>query len=199
MRHPGAAASGPTQRNSSATRVQGQSADLDREAARRCIRLANERTHETDPSYGVRKLVDIAMRSAANDPTTTVQAIDRLHDCLRQLAGRRLPDGRHADADGIVRLVVRELTWDGYVRLGSDEVRQTAPGSLQIAGRLLAALEDIRSVAPTERQPPLDGQLRLLRAHAGEGLDAEDDRAAALQPDALGIGSGADVAARNVA
>ena len=46
-------------------------------------------------AYGLRMLVDIAERSLADspflDPTTAVQAIDRLHDCLRQLARRTVP------------------------------------------------------------------------------------------------------------
>ena len=175
-------------------RVSGEMSTGHQHAAARCISLANERTHETDPPYGVRKLVDIAVRSAADDPSTTVQAIDRLHDCLRRLAVRRLPTGRHTDAGGAVRLVVRELTWEGYVRLAFDEVRQTAPKSLQIARRLRAALEDIWTVAPADRRPPLERQLRLLRAHAGEELSDEEDRCAALRPDQLGIGSGPDVA-----
>ena len=54
-------------------------------------------------------LVDIAERSLSDgpflDPTTAVQAIDRLHDCLRQLAPRPFPDGRYRDKNGEVRLV----------------------------------------------------------------------------------------------
>ena len=49
-----------------------------------------ERTLDQDAAYGLRLLVDIAERSLSDspfhDPTTAVQAIDRLHDCLRQLA-----------------------------------------------------------------------------------------------------------------
>ena len=37
--------------------------------------LHDERTHDLDPAFGVRKLVDIAVRSASEDPTTTVEAI----------------------------------------------------------------------------------------------------------------------------
>jgi hypothetical protein len=53
-----------------------------------------------------RKLVDIAVRSVADDPTTTVEALHRIHDCMRQLAWRPFPTGRHTDASGQLRLVV---------------------------------------------------------------------------------------------
>jgi uncharacterized membrane protein len=63
-----------------------------------------------DASYGLRKLVDVAERSIAqpfNDPTTTLQALHRLHDLLRQLAAL-MPDaegvGSGADVTTAVRL-----------------------------------------------------------------------------------------------
>jgi hypothetical protein len=49
-------------------------------------------------------------------------------------------------------------------------------------------------VAPTDRQPALDRQLRLLARGVARALEDEDDRRAALVADAQGIGSGADVA-----
>jgi len=47
--------------------------------------------------------------------TTAVQALDRLHDILRQLARRPFPDGRHLDEAGQVRLTVRTMSWEAYV------------------------------------------------------------------------------------
>ena len=59
------------------------------------IVLGLERTLDQDVAYGLRLLVDIAERSLSDspflDPTTAVQAIDRLHDCLRHLARRSSP------------------------------------------------------------------------------------------------------------
>ena len=158
--------------------------------------MGPERVHTEDPAYGLRKLVDIAERSIAqpfNDPTTTLQALHRLHDLLRQLAARPLPCGEHRDEDGVVRLVERTLSWDGYVRLAFDEIRLAGASSPQVTRRLCAALEDLKSVAPPDRQAPLDRQLRLLTAAVHRAYEDEEDVAAALTPDAEGIGSGADV------
>jgi uncharacterized membrane protein len=155
-----------------------------------------ERVHTEDPSYGLRKLVDVAERSIAqpfDDPTTTLQALHRLHDLLRQLAERPLPAGEHRDEDGVVRLVERTLSWDGYVRLAFDEIRLAGAGSPQVTRRLCAALQDLKDVAPSDRQAPLDRQLRLLTAAVHRAYEDEEDIAAALTPDAEGIGSGADV------
>lgn len=166
------------------------------DAVRRHVRLGDERTHEHDPAYGIRKLVDIAERAIAepfDDPTTTVQAIDRLHDCLRLLARRRLPSGTYADAAGVPRLLVRELQWPGYVRLAFDEVRLVAARNPQTARRLRAALLDLLDAAPAERRPPLERQLRLLEAAVARHFDDDADVDAATTPDVQGLGSGPDL------
>src|ERR1051325_11200633 len=115
-------------------------------------------------------LVEIGERSLAEspyqDPTTTVQAIDRLHDLLRQLVRRPFPDGRYRDAGGEIRLTVRAMTWEAYVLLATEEIRRAGAGSPQVTRRLQSALLDLRSIAPSERQPPLDRQLELLAAAA---------------------------------
>jgi uncharacterized membrane protein len=177
-------------------RVQGDGARLDHERVRGLIALDNERTHSDDPAYGFRKLVDVAQRAlgtSSNDATTAVQVINRLHDCLRQIAGRPFSNGHHRDEDDELRQIERVLDWDGYVRLAFDEIRLAAGGYPQVTRRLEAALVDLKTVAPAERQPALDRQLRLLADAVTRGLDDDDDRDAALVPDAQGIGSGADV------
>lgn len=59
--------------------------------------------------------------------------------------------------------------------------------------RLVAALEDLKTIAPADRQPPLERQLRLLTAAVRRHYDDEEDIRAALTAGAQGIGSGADL------
>jgi uncharacterized membrane protein len=153
--------------------------------------LGLERTLDQDVAYGLRMLVDIAERSLADspflDPTTAVQAIDRLPDCLRQLARRPFPDGVHRDAEGVVRLVVPVMSWEAYVRLAFDEIRQAGAGSPQVARRLRASLEDLRDYAAEDRLPALDEQLALLDEAVRREVP-EAELAYALEPDRQGIG-----------
>lgn len=181
-------------------RIHGDGSGLDRDKLAELVTLGDERTHPHDPAYGFRCLVDIAERSIAQpfeDPTTAKQAIDRLHDCLRQLATRRFPSGRHCDDDGEVRFVVRTLDWDGYVRLSFDELRLAGSSSPQVTRRLKAALCDLRTVVPAERRPPIDRQLELLEAGARRSYEDPEDAEAALVADQQGIGSGPDLVMRN--
>ena len=162
--------------------------------------LERERSHEFEPAFGLRKLVDVAMRSIYSSPfqdqTTSVQSINAIHDILRRLARREFPSGRHRDAHGHLRLVERVMRWEGYVRLAFDELRLAGAGSPQVARRLRAALEDVRSVASPERRPPLDRQLKLLDEAVRRAYDDDADVDAALVPDMQGIGSGPDVMSR---
>jgi uncharacterized membrane protein len=173
-------------------RVNGELAGLDLDRVRRAIALGLERTFDQDVAYGFRMLVDIAERSLAEsafqDPTTAVQALDRLHDCLRQLAPRPFPDGVHRDAAGEVRLVTRVMTWDGFVRLAFEEIRMAGSGSPQVSRRLRAALEDLLEIAPPERRAVLDEQLELLDASAQASVSLPADVTFALRPDRLGLG-----------
>jgi uncharacterized membrane protein len=178
-------------------RVHGSPArPLAHDRIREMVGLGSERTHLDDVAYGLRKLVDIAERSVADpfdDPTTAVQAIDRLHDAIRQLATRELATGRHEDEDAELRLVERTLSWEGYVRLAFDELRLVGAPAPQVARRLRAALDDLIAFVPADRRSPLERQRELLEAGVRRAYDDEEDVEAGLIADQQGIGSGADV------
>jgi len=174
-------------------RVAGDWSALDQDRLRDSLVISLEPTLDEDVAYGVRLLVDIAERSLADspfqDPTTAVQAIDRLHDVLRQLARRPFPDGRHRDEAGELRLTVKTMSWEAYVHLAFDEIRMAGAGSPQVARRLKAALEDLRSIAPPERVAILDEQLDLLATAAETAMDDPRDVELALHEDREGIGA----------
>ena len=171
--------------------IEGSTERIDAEAVVRCVDLELERTLDQDMAYGLRMLVDIAERSLSDspflDPTTAVQALDRLHDCLRQLVSRAFPDGRHRDAKGVVRLVTRVMAWEDYVHLAFDEIRLAGAGSPQISRRMSAALEDLLSIAPPERKGPLQRQLDLLQS-AAKKQDTKSDQDHSVRADARGLG-----------
>jgi uncharacterized membrane protein len=172
--------------------VEGNTGAVDQSAVTRAVTLDLERTLDEDMAYGLRLLVDIAERSLSDgpfqDPTTAVQAIDRLHDCLRKLVPRDFPDGKHRDNRGTLRLVVPEMDWDALVHLAFDEIRLVGAGSPQIARRLQAALKDLVSIVPSERQNVLREQLGLLAEGSEETTSNERDQERALKRDPKGLG-----------
>ena len=184
-------------RDSPLFRVHGALPPSLRDAAALGVILGRERTHDLEPAFGIRKLVDVAERSIYSgpfqDPTTAVQAINAIHDVLRRLAVREFPSGVHCDGNGEPRLIERTLTWNGYVSLAFDELRLAGAGSPQVARRLRAALEDVLTVAPPQRRGPLKHQLHLLEAGVRRAYEDDADVRTALIPDLQGIGSGPDV------
>jgi uncharacterized membrane protein len=172
--------------------ITGATQRLNVNAAIGAVELGLERTLEQDMAYGLRLLVDIAERSLSDgpflDPTTAVQAIDRLHDCLRQLARRSIPDGRYRDQRGEVRLVTPSMAWEDYVHLAFDEIRMAGAGSPQIARRLRAALEDLLTIAPRERKSSLNEQLDLLNSGIEGSMGEGGDRTHSSRNDPSGLG-----------
>lgn len=172
--------------------IHGEPTNLDEKKLRKALIVKMEPTLDEDVAYGIRLLVDIAERSLSDspfqDPTTAVQAIDRLHDILRQLVRRPFPDGRYRDEAGVVRLTVSPLSWDDFLILAFEEIRLAGAGSPQVARRLRAALVDLRSLSPDDRVDVIDQQLQLLTASTAQAVEQDWDVGFAVTPDRKGIG-----------
>ncbi|MZF84326.1 DUF2254 domain-containing protein [Streptomyces sp. SID5643] len=162
-----------------------------RRMLRYAISVGVERTYHQDLGFGLRQLSDIALRAlspAINDPTTAVQALDRVVQFLAALSRRPLDAALHRDRAGAVRLVQPVPDWTELVDLGFAEVRGCAVGSPQISRRLLAGLDDLLLLAPPERREPLLRHRELLRQAVDLAAPNEADRDFALRPDRQGIG-----------
>jgi uncharacterized membrane protein len=173
-------------------RVHGAKGSVAETDLMRAVHLDTERTFEQEPKYPIRLLVDIAIKAlspAINDPTTAVQAIDQIEDLLRRLAGRDLDDGFVADSGGALRLLVLAPTWEDYLTLAFDEIRQFGATSIQVMRRLRAALpglEEIATVAThAEAVRRYLTHLDLVIEHSP--LDSED-KAMAMLEDRQGLG-----------
>jgi uncharacterized membrane protein len=173
-------------------RVDGEPDNIDADEVVKLIRLGMERTLDQDVAYGLRMLVDMAERSLADspflDPTTAVQAIDRLHDCLRQLGPREFPDGRFLDGRGDVRLIVPVMDWDAYLHLAFDEIRIAGAGSPQVSRRLAAALQDLEAVVSGDRLDAVRRHRELLSDATNASVTDAEELDFALRPDRQGIG-----------
>nr|WP_276203664.1 DUF2254 domain-containing protein [Hyalangium minutum] len=149
--------------------VWGDGACLNAKHLQEALQIAPERTIHQDTAFGFRQLVDIAERALSpgiNDPTTAVQAIDQLHDLLRRMVRQRFPAPARRDETGALRMICPRPSWDSYVRLALDEVRQYGEGSIQVTRRLRSLLEDLLQVAPAFRREELERQLALLEARS---------------------------------
>ena len=173
-------------------RVHSAGTPLPEDALRAAVRLGRERTFEQDPKYPIRLLVDIAIKAlspAINDPTTAVQTIDQLEDLLRRLGAAELDAGYAADEAGALRLVFPTPTWEDYLTLAFDEIRQFGSSSVQVLRRMRSALVGILDSLPSQER--VEAVRRYLEHldHVIEAspFDVEDQRMA-RQEDRQGIG-----------
>jgi uncharacterized membrane protein len=159
---------------------------------RDAIYLERERTFEQDPKYPIRLLVDIAIRAlsaAINDPTTAVQTIDQIEDLLRRLARKDLDIGTIVDAHGVVRLVIPVPTWEDYLALAFDEIRQYGANSVQVLRRLRSALFGVAdSLTSQTRVQSVQRYLQHLDSLIEHSSFDIEDRSLARQEDPQGIG-----------
>ena len=173
-------------------RVHSAGAPLPEDALFRSVRLGRERTFEQDPKYPIRLLVDIAIKAlspAINDPTTAVQTIDQLEDLLRRLGASELDVGCVADESGALRFVFPTPTWDDFLTLSFDEVRQFGSNSVQVLRRMRSALVGLADSLPTKERALA---VRRYLEHLDHVVEASpfdvEDRRMALQEDRQGIG-----------
>lgn len=171
--------------------VHGGQARIAETRLRKAVRLGEERTFDQDPKYSIRILVDIAIKAlspAINDPTTAVQAIDQIEDLLRRLSMCNLDTFEASDAEGAVRVVFQMPSWNDYLALAFDEIRQYGAGSIQVMRRLRSALADLVDACPPGRAQPVADYLAHLDSSIDRSPLDPQDRAMARVEDRQGIG-----------
>lgn len=173
-------------------RVWGETCSLDEEELCSLVRIGGERNVTQDAAYGFRELVDIAGRvlsPSLNDPTSAVQVIDELEDLLLRLARQRFPSPFRYSERGELRLVLPRPGWDSYLRLALDEIREYGSGSMQVARRLRALLDDLSRAVPEFRRAELERQRQLLDQSVEQGFETSIERRTARSPSKQGHGS----------
>jgi uncharacterized membrane protein len=173
-------------------RVHGATSGFSEENAVRAVHLGAERTIEQDPKYPIRILVDIAIRAlspAVNDPTTAVQAIDQVEDLLRRLIRKDLDSAHIRDSEGDLRLILLLPSWEDYLALAFDEIRQFGANSIQVVRRLRSALSELADISPTAGRADLTRRyLKQLDLGVDHSQFDFEDKQKAMQEDRQGLG-----------
>lgn len=123
------------------------------EAVRRSLTLGSERTTESDSMFGVRQLVDMALKALSpgiNDVTTAVMVVNELGVIGRAVAATGLAeDVERARADEHAGLyVTRDLSFERYLEVAFGEIVAAATTQPRVHRRILDILTTIESVEP---------------------------------------------------
>jgi uncharacterized membrane protein len=141
--------------------------------------ISRYRTVEQDAGFGVRQIVDIALKALSpgiNDSTTAVTCIDYLTAILVRLAQRRIA-ATHRYADGQLRVIAVGPTFERLLNLVCAQIRENAAGNFAVLSRLLRCLEVVAATKPKpERRRALSAQLRLLNEVIERSIPSAHDR-----------------------
>lgn len=153
------------------------------EAARAALRayfvVGDFRTVEQDALFGIRQIVDIAMKALSpgvNDTSTAVSCLDYLGAILCRLARRRIGSPYRAK-DGKLRVIAPTPSFGEFVAKSFDEIRLSAEGNATILLHSLRVLARIAEETPSAgRRAALLLHARLAAELAGRSIVAPYDR-----------------------
>lgn len=153
--------------------------DLVREV-QRVYALGEQRTLSQDVEFGMRQLVDIALKALSpgiNDVTTATTCLDHLGDLLRQLTPREMPPRHRYDDGGALRVIATGPIYAGLVGLAFDQIRTAGQSQTAILLRMLAIIADLSSVTEASaRRRTLLVHAELLGKAADRGIQDERDQ-----------------------
>lgn len=155
--------------------------------------LGDARTMQQDIDFGLRQLIDIALRAlspAVNDPTTAIEIIVRLSSTLRPLVTATLPAQAVAAPGGRVLLTPWDLDRTEYITHGFGQLRIYAAAHPQVVIAIVRALRMLREAAASagnaDAAAACDTELKLTLECAERAnllpADLEQVRQRALAP-----------------
>lgn len=148
-----------------------------------CWSIGPQRTLEQDIGFGIRQLVDVALKALSpgvNDTTTAIMCIDALTDVLHHLAKRELRfEG--CEREGVAWVEAPHPRFEDLLAHALDQIRHAAGDNMAVLGRLRWALGTLQPLdLLPDRREALRQQVLRLQASVDRELRDPDDRATLL-------------------
>ena len=149
-------------------------------AAHGMIDIGRHRTVEQDVGFGIRQLVDIALRALSpgiNDTTTAVMCLDYLTAILMRLAVRPALQADYSayEFDRVTDPHAQNFT--GFVQDALDQIREAGRGNSAVLERMLDSVSGISAATRNgaNRDVLLD-ELTLLEESIRDSVESSRDR-----------------------
>jgi uncharacterized membrane protein len=144
-----------------------------------CFTVSRERSIEQDAAFGIRQIVDVALKALSpgvNDMTTAIVCLDYLSAILASLGNRRIGP-RHLYENGALRVVAAGPTFEDFADLTLDQIRQDARCDPNVVLRMLTAIESASHATPSEaRRAVLRRHVRHIAETVNENVNSGYDR-----------------------
>jgi len=142
--------------------------------------IDRHRTVSQDAAFGIRQIVDIALKALSpgiNDTTTAVICVDYLSAILARLAPRQIPSS-HRCVEGELRVIAKGPNFESLLAHAFDQIRRSANGNVTILLRILEALQILAGLATGPcRRRALFEQMQQVAELAARSVDSAHDRA----------------------
>lgn len=149
-------------------------------ALQETFNISRYRTVEQDVAFGIRQIVDVALKALSpsiNDTTTAIMCVDYLSTILARLAPRQTPSS-HRYEDGELRVIAKGASFESLLAESFDQIRSSAKGDLAIMVRMLEALQTIASLTGNpSRRRALREQVEWIAELAERTIESPHDRA----------------------
>lgn len=137
--------------------------------------LDAERSLHQDALFGVRQLVDIALKALSpgiNDPTTAEYALSHLGDVMAELADRPFPSSVRVmdipDGHGQLEVWVNRPSWDEFVDVAFSQIRRESQNDFHVTRHIIDVIGAVANCVQNPRR------IRPLAIQINEILDALD-------------------------
>ena len=107
--------------------------------------ISSHRTVEQDAGFGIRQIVDVALRALSPgviDTTTAVTCVDYLTAILARIAPRQIPSSRRYE-DEKLRVIAKGPSFESLLAESFDQIRSIAKGDVVIMSRMLGAFQTL--------------------------------------------------------
>ncbi len=145
----------------------------------RAFSFSRYRTLEQDASFGIRQLVDVALKALSpgvNDTTTAVTCIHYLTVIMARLAPQQIPPS-HRLEEGELRVIAIGPSFQSLLAEAFDQIRESAGGNLAINLVMLDSLQTISNLtASSTRRMALRGQLECITEIVNRTIESPQDR-----------------------
>ncbi len=142
--------------------------------------ISRYRTVEQDVAFGIRQIVDVAMKALSpgiNDTTTAIMCVDYLTAILARLAPRHISSPYRYE-DGELRVIAKEPGFESLLADSFDQIRSNAKGNVTIMLQILGAIQTIAGFTNSpQRRKALHEQVQWITELAGQTLNSTHDRA----------------------
>jgi uncharacterized membrane protein len=146
--------------------------------------IIGDRTMESDPMYGIRQLLDIALRGLSpgvNAPTNAEFALYYLGDALNRLAGKKFSDCPVVFPGNPIKFVFRAPAWEEYIHFSFDQLRASFRNDVRITALVVDILGRIADrIVCRERAAALLMELGEIESSVEKGSFEKEEKALLL-------------------